>query len=136
MAKPVYNAVVGHAASAPTVVFVPSRKQCQLTAIDLMTYASASGSPGRFCTASEERMAPVLESIKDPALKQTLGHGVGFVHPGLAKSDRERVEAFLRREHDGLPILLHPHTVDGAVADHTRHARWVGEQLPILLDRL
>jgi pre-mRNA-splicing helicase BRR2 len=99
----VYNAVVGHAASAPTVVFVPSRKQCQLTAIDLMTYASASGSPGRFCTASEERMAPVLESIKDPALKQTLGHGVGFVHPGLAKSDRERVEALYR---DGVILVV------------------------------
>ena len=48
-------------------------------------------------------MAPVLESIKDPALKQTLGHGVGFVHPGLAKSDRERVEALYR---DGVILVV------------------------------
>ena len=65
MAKPTYNAIVGHAtlsgAAQPSLIFVPSRKQCQLTAIDLMTYASAAGTPERFLTASAEQLAPVLE---------------------------------------------------------------------------
>jgi hypothetical protein len=31
-----------------SIVFVPSRKQSQLTAIDLMTYAAADNMPNRF----------------------------------------------------------------------------------------
>jgi hypothetical protein len=48
MSKPAYSAVVGHSPDKPAIIFVPSRKQAQLTAIDLITYAAAGGSPGIF----------------------------------------------------------------------------------------
>ena len=96
MAKPTYNAIVGHSPDKPAIVFVPSRKQAQLTAIDLITYASASGESSRFLRIQSEKMSVVLETIKEPALAQTLAQGVGFIHDGLLKSDRSRVEALYR----------------------------------------
>ena len=43
MSKPVYSAIMGYSAANPAIVFVPSAKQTQLTAIDIMSYASAAG---------------------------------------------------------------------------------------------
>lgn len=77
-------------------MFVPSRKQSQLTAIDMITYAAAEGQPDRFLTVPEAEIAPVVETIREPALQQTLGHGVGFIHQGTAEGDRKRVEKLYR----------------------------------------
>lgn len=78
------------------IVFVPSRKQSQLTAIDMVTYAAADGQPDRFLNATEEEMRPVLETVRDAALQQTLGHGVGFIHQGMMEDDRKRVEGLYK----------------------------------------
>lgn len=80
----------------PAIVFVPSRKQSQLTAIDMITYAAADGHPDRFLTVDEAYMVPVVETIEEPALQQTLGHGVGFIHQGMLEADRKRVEGLYR----------------------------------------
>ncbi|CAN0124459.1 unnamed protein product, partial [Discosporangium mesarthrocarpum] len=63
MAKPTYNYVSAacQVPGKPALVFVPSRKQSQLTAIDLVTYAAADGTPDRFLNADEDTMAQVLE---------------------------------------------------------------------------
>jgi aromatic ring-cleaving dioxygenase len=42
---------------------------------------------------------------------------------------------WLMLNRDGLTILLHPETGD-AVSDHTEHAAWLGEVLPVKLDAL
>jgi len=47
----------------------------------------------------------------------------------------EEVVAFLEAQHGGLSVLVHPHSEDGHVADHTTHARWVGARLPLLLSK-
>jgi pre-mRNA-splicing helicase BRR2 len=105
MSKPAYSAIVGHSPDKPAIIFVPSRKQAQLTAIDLITYAAAGGSPDRFLRVDVSKMADVLETIKEPALSQTLAHGVGFIHEGLNKSDRERVESLYRDGVIGVLVL-------------------------------
>jgi DOPA 4,5-dioxygenase len=51
---------------------------------------------------------------------------------------RELLASFLpwlMLNRDGLTILLHPGTGD-SYADHTRHAAWMGEVLPLKLDVL
>ena len=58
-----------------------------------------------------------------------------FGAPGNAEH-RGSVEAWLRREHGLLSVLMHPHSMDGAVADHTTHAVWIGRPVSILLERL
>jgi len=101
--KTVYNAVVGHSPDKPAIVFVPSRKQAQLTAIDLITYAAADDDPLKFLSASQEDIKPVLKSIREQTLAQTLGAGVGFIHAGMNATDRRRVEGLYR---DGVIRVL------------------------------
>lgn len=62
----------------------------------MVTYAAADGQPDRFLTVPESDIAPILETIREPALQQTLGHGVGFLHQGMVEADRKRVEGLYR----------------------------------------
>ena len=87
----------------PAIVFVPSSKQAQLTAIDLMSYAVAAGQPNHFLNVPEADIEKVMKTIKEPALAHTLAKGVGFIHAGLPRSDRERVEGLYR---DGIISAL------------------------------
>ena len=49
MARPAYTAVSAAAAAGkPSILFVPTRKQARLTALDLLTYAAADGAPKKF----------------------------------------------------------------------------------------
>ena len=48
MSKPVYTAVAALSSEKSALVFVPSRKQAQMTAIDILTFVSASMKPKRF----------------------------------------------------------------------------------------
>ena len=88
---------------ATTLVFVSSRKQCQLTAIDVMVHVSGIEQDqidvDDNMDAGEEKPGlkqyvedGVLETIVDPALRQTLARGVAFLHSALSPSDRATVE--------------------------------------------
>lgn len=65
MAKPVYNAILKHSSHKPVIVFVPSRKQARLTAIDLLTFTAAEGQPNRFFHAEEDDIKPFLDRMTD-----------------------------------------------------------------------
>ncbi|KAG8221998.1 hypothetical protein J437_LFUL003378 [Ladona fulva] len=92
MAKPVYNAILKHSPRKPAIVFVPTRKQARLTAIDLLTYAAADGQPGRFFRAEEEDIKPFLDRMSDKTLREALAQGVAYLHEGLSASDRRLAE--------------------------------------------
>ncbi|XP_073981817.1 U5 small nuclear ribonucleoprotein l(3)72Ab [Rhodnius prolixus] len=92
MSKPVYNAILRHSPHKPVIIFVPSRRQARLTAIDLLTYTSAEGYPSRFFHADTEDIVPFLDRMSDKALKETLPQGVAYMHEGLSTNDRRLVE--------------------------------------------
>uniref|UniRef100_A0A667XVK9 U5 small nuclear ribonucleoprotein 200 kDa helicase n=1 Tax=Myripristis murdjan TaxID=586833 RepID=A0A667XVK9_9TELE len=92
MAKPVYHAIMKHSPSKPAVVFVPSRRQTRLTAIDILTFCAADVVPQRFLHCTEKDLAPFLEKITDLTLKETLANGVGYLHEGLSPTERKIVE--------------------------------------------
>ncbi|WAR22369.1 U520-like protein [Mya arenaria] len=98
MAKPTYQAILRHAPKKPVIVFVPSRKQTRLTAIDILTFSAAeiqteSETPrSRFLHVPEEDIAPFLEKIQDKTLKETLSNGVAYLHEGLNELERKVVE--------------------------------------------
>ncbi|XP_054265192.1 U5 small nuclear ribonucleoprotein 200 kDa helicase isoform X1 [Macrosteles quadrilineatus] len=92
MGKPVYNAILKHSPHKPVIVFVPTRKQARLTAIDLLTFTAAEGQPNRFFHAEEEDIKPFLDRMVDKTLKETLSQGVAYIHEGLSKSDHRLVE--------------------------------------------
>jgi pre-mRNA-splicing helicase BRR2 len=88
-------------------VFVPSRKQAKLTAIDLVTYAAASiaaaaaantANPGsnqqqcKFVHADPSDMLTICDNMEDKTLKETVMNGVGYLHEGTSDLDRRLVE--------------------------------------------
>ncbi|KAI9311054.1 Sec63 Brl domain-containing protein [Dichotomocladium elegans] len=92
MAKPAYLAITAHSSEKPVLVFVPSRKQCRLTALDIITYCVGDDTPTRFLHCKVEEIQPLLDRIQDKALIETLQHGIGFYHEALSKQDKRIVE--------------------------------------------
>ncbi|WVF70387.1 hypothetical protein IAT40_005177 [Kwoniella sp. CBS 6097] len=91
MAKPAYLAMVEHASNKPTICFVSSRKQCKLTANDIMTYCLADEDEGRFLNVEKEDLEPHLERLHDQDLAETLRYGIGYYHEALSKIDKKIV---------------------------------------------
>ena len=97
MSRPVYSSLHnlcrgGH----PAVVFVPSRKQAQLTAVDVFTFADADGAGDEFCGGSAEEMESAARSVKDSTLALAIKRGVAYLHQGMRDSDRQVVEHLYR----------------------------------------
>lgn len=92
MAKPAYLAINDWAGNKPVIAFVPSRKQCKLTANDILTYCLANQEGKRFLNIEQEDLEPHLDRIQDSSLKDTLAYGIGFYHEALSKQDKRTVE--------------------------------------------
>ncbi|KAJ1551678.1 DEIH-box ATPase, partial [Nowakowskiella sp. JEL0078] len=93
MSRPAFLALKQNQ-SRSAVVFVASRKQARLTAIDLMTQGeieSAEGDETLFLGCDDEVISPLLEQVQDKTLKTTLAAGVAFFHEALSKSDKRIV---------------------------------------------
>ncbi|GBG33653.1 Activating signal cointegrator 1 complex subunit 3-like [Hondaea fermentalgiana] len=113
MARPVFDAVVAHGQHGvkAALVFVPSTRQAKVTAVDLISFGASAledekavaklrkarrwASRKHFFVAqdAEQKIAPHLEAIRDPALRSTLREGVAYMHEGMADADRAIVEA-------------------------------------------
>jgi len=92
MMKPVYHAICKHSPKLPVIVFVPSRKQTRLTAVDLLTFCAADLQPQRFLHCAEEDLKPHLKHIRDKTLVETASNGVAYLHEGLSEMERKVVE--------------------------------------------
>lgn len=98
MNKPAYAAILEHSPTKPVLIFVSSRRQTRLTALDLIALCAAddgsgssglvdyglvgSANPKRFLGAniSEDEIAAIAATVKDTALRDTLVFGVGIHH--------------------------------------------------------
>lgn len=65
MTKPVYNSIMRYSSEKPVIVFVPTRKQAKLTAIDILTLTSSDRKPDRFLRAHEEDIRKFVNRIND-----------------------------------------------------------------------
>lgn len=92
MNRPTFQAIRQHAPSSPALVFVSSRRQTRLTALDLIAYLAAEDDPKQWLHMQEVEMNSILENIKDSNLKLTLAFGIGLHHAGLHDRDRTTVE--------------------------------------------
>lgn len=93
MARPAYIAIDEWAIDRPTIVFVPSRKQCALTANDLLLCSNATGNTERFLHLDAGQLAEYLAKITDIQLKETLSQGIAIYHEGLNRQDKLIVES-------------------------------------------
>lgn len=92
MNKPTFQSIKEHSPCKPTLVFVSSRRQTRLTALDLIAYLASEGNPKQWMHLDESEMELIISGIKEPNLKLTLAFGIGIHHAGLQDSDRRTVE--------------------------------------------
>lgn len=95
MAKPVYNAIARHLDGKSAIVYVPSRRQAQLTAIDIMTYHESQGEDS-FLGVSDDSLSEAVAGLREPALQQTVSAGIGFLHNGMLGDWHTVIELFTR----------------------------------------
>lgn len=91
MGKPTYNVIKRHTDGDNALVFVPSKRQAQLTAVDLMTYSNSDGRESFFDKKSLELINSTSKNVREPALKQVLLSGICFIHKGMVQSDVDAV---------------------------------------------
>ncbi|VDP05372.1 unnamed protein product [Soboliphyme baturini] len=99
MAKPVYLSLLKHGGvlrPKPALIFVPTRKQARITAVDMLTFAAADNQPTRFLHVKKEDIEPCVEKLTDKTLKETLSCGVGYLHEGVNDVDRRVVEQLFK----------------------------------------
>jgi len=104
MAKPAYVAICGTAADKPVIVFLPSRKQCRSTALDLISFCVADDQENRFRNVALEDIDPHLNRIQERALAEGLSHGIGYYHEALSKTDKRIVKGLF--ESGAIKVLL------------------------------
>mmetsp|Transcript_18077 Transcript_18077/g.27114 ORF Transcript_18077/g.27114 Transcript_18077/m.27114 type:complete len:1635 (+) Transcript_18077:2-4906(+) len=92
MNKPTYARIMTHSPSKPVLVFVSSRRQTRLTAVDLIAFGVADGRPHKFLHMNNQELKDVLISVRDDTLKHMLSFGIGLHHAGMVSSDRKLVE--------------------------------------------
>jgi activating signal cointegrator complex subunit 3 len=92
MNKPTFSAIQTHSPMKPTLVFVSSRRQTRLTALDLIAYLAASSDPKQWLHIEETELDSLLSTVKDNNLKLSLEFGIGLHHAGLHERDRNIAE--------------------------------------------
>jgi activating signal cointegrator complex subunit 3 len=92
MNKPTFAAIQDYSKDKPVIVFVSSRRQTRLTALDLIQLGAQTENPRQFVRADEEELRQAVSRIKDPNLRHTISFGIGLHHAGLCEGDRNLVE--------------------------------------------
>ncbi|CDI87290.1 sec63 domain-containing DEAD/DEAH box helicase, putative [Eimeria praecox] len=74
------------------LVFCSDRKQCRLTAIDLLLQTAADDQPKKYLHVSDDTMKQYTSIVRDKMLLETLSYGVGLYHSGLSAAERLLVQ--------------------------------------------
>lgn len=89
MNKPAFMAIKQHSPHKPALIFVASRRQTRLTALDLIHLCGMEDNPRRFLNIDDdEELRYYLSQITDDTLRLSLQFGIGLHHAGLVEKDR------------------------------------------------
>lgn len=89
MNKPAYTAIRTHSPEKPVLIFVSSRRQTRLTAVDLISCCVSDDRPKQWLRMQEAEMDALLTTVRDSNLRHALNFGVGMHHAGLHERDRK-----------------------------------------------
>ncbi|XP_054637611.1 activating signal cointegrator 1 complex subunit 3 isoform X1 [Dunckerocampus dactyliophorus] len=92
MNKPTFQAIRSHSPAKPVLIFVSSRRQTRLTALDLIAYLATEDNPKQWLHQDEREIEDIIATVRDSNLKLTLAFGIGMHHAGLHERDRRTVE--------------------------------------------
>ena len=111
MARPCFDTIVKEISNSSisklkTIVFVPSKRQAKVTAIDLITFAASqqviergneSINPDLMYFGGNKldqvNLNTAIQNTQDETLKTVLAQGVGYLFDGMDTSDRALVES-------------------------------------------
>lgn len=102
LAHPAYSAIKNLKERESTLIFVENRKQCIMTASDLVRVSHADGNSDCFLLA--ESIKPFLDKVQDENLKESLASGIGYYYPYMEKSDKKIVEHLFKKK--AIQVLL------------------------------
>lgn len=89
MNKPTFMAIKQHSPDKPALIFVASRRQTRLTALDLIHLCGMESNPRRFLNIQDEQeLEYYISQVSDDTLKLSLQFGIGLHHAGLVEKDR------------------------------------------------
>jgi activating signal cointegrator complex subunit 3 len=92
MNKPCFAEIRMHSPIKPALIFVSSRRQTRLTALDLISCLAAEANPKQWLHLPETEINSLVNQVTDHNLKLTLAFGIGLHHAGLSPRDREICE--------------------------------------------
>jgi len=92
MNKPAFHGIKQHSPTKPSLIFVSSRRQTRLTALDMIAFLAGEENPRQWLHMDVEEMDRIISTIKDQNLRLTLAFGIGIHHAGLVERDRKTVE--------------------------------------------
>ncbi|XP_022375871.1 activating signal cointegrator 1 complex subunit 3 [Enhydra lutris kenyoni] len=92
MNKPTFQAIRSHSPAKPVLIFVSSRRQTRLTALELIAFLATEEDPKQWLNMDEREMENIIGTLRDSNLKLTLAFGIGMHHAGLHERDRKTVE--------------------------------------------
>ena len=92
MNKPCFKGIQTHSPDKPVLIFVSSRRQTRLTALDLVAFLASEPNPKQWLHIEEGEIDNILIGIKDQNLRLTLSFGIGLHHAGLHPNDRNICE--------------------------------------------
>lgn len=104
MNKPTYSAILTYSKRKPVLVFVSSRRQTRLTALDLISFCASDENPYKFVRMGQDELKSKIQQIKDTNLKHTLAFGIGMHHAGLTAGDKAIVEELFVK--DKIQVLV------------------------------
>jgi len=122
MNKPAFQAIKQYSPNKPVLIFVSSRRQTRLTALDLIGFLAAEENPRQFIRLGEDEIDQLVQSIRDPNLKLTLSFGVGIHHAGLTDKDRSTIDLEMKICSPGcedVPVTIDPESCG------IRAAKWI-----------
>ncbi|KAI3388301.1 hypothetical protein SNEBB_003991 [Seison nebaliae] len=114
MIRPCFNSIMKYSMKKSTIIFVPSRKQSCLTAIDLVTFIATktdlsvnvggkSNNPFVHCNGNE--LKEICSKLDDDYLGGTISQGVAYLHESLSDNDRSIVMELFRADAIGILVV-------------------------------
>ncbi len=87
MNKPAYAFIHQYSHDHPVLIFVSSRRQTRLTALDLISFSTAQFMMKKpFLHETEENIQAIISRVNDEHLQHTLMYGIGMHHAGLTEN--------------------------------------------------
>lgn len=94
MNKPIFKSILKLGGSKPVLIFVASKKQCNLTALDLILCLAhySQSMEKQWLHMDQSLLESLLLRIQHDDLRLSLEFGIGILYPSMQLSDKRTVE--------------------------------------------